>query len=108
MVVLAAMVSAAVPQKAKAENYNCDITATIGLIFIATITFAPTGTTVLLGLFDCRDEVLALQEDAKQYKITGEASPYLASVIEGVMVKNPKTTPEEITTIIINGQVAPN
>jgi hypothetical protein len=90
------------PQSASAANYDQGA-CTWGFALLATITSAPTGT---LNIFwYCRDEVLALQQDAIQYKITGQASPLLQSTIQSVREKDSSVNPEDIVNKIIEAKL---
>lgn len=76
----------------------CDYAEAYGLVMIATITSAPTGTTILLmGDNACRrDEILNVKEDAIAYGMTGETSPLLQVAIEQVQKSNPGLSADEI------------
>jgi hypothetical protein len=70
-------------------------------LMIASITSAPTGTSMLISNGGFRDEVLAVQQDAINYKITGEASPLLKSAVQSVLDHGSVLSSEEIVNKIV-------
>jgi hypothetical protein len=80
----------------------------IGFLMIGSITSAPTGTSMTLSLLgDCREEALAVQEDAKQFAIGGEASPLLQTAFAGAKEAHPEMSNEEMAVHFINLNLSP-
>jgi hypothetical protein len=74
----------------------------LGLAMIGSITLAPTGSTFTSAMLaDCREEVLAIKEDAQQFTITGEASPLLQTAFAGAKSVQPEMSNEQMAARFI-------
>ena len=72
-------------------------------IMMLSITSAPTGTLMLTSDgIACRDEFLGVREEAVRYKVTGEASPLLQSMVTSIKKVETHLTSEQIISKIIS------
>jgi F420-0:gamma-glutamyl ligase-like protein len=78
----------------------------LGYFAIATITSAPTGTTLVLTS-ECsfRDAVLNLKDTAVEYRMTGEVSPILLEGLREGHAASPELSDEEIINKFIHVNV---
>lgn len=74
-------------------------------LMIASITSAPSGTSMLISNGGFREEVLAVQQDAINYKITGDASPLLKSAVQSVLDQGSALSSEEIVNKIVAAKI---
>jgi hypothetical protein len=104
LLVLSGIVASLVlPQTAKAGS--CEYGAFYAFAMIVTVTSAPTGTT-MLTTDSCREEVLAVREDAQQFQITGEETPLLKSIFKDAKAIQPEMSNEDFAANIIAGSSA--
>ena len=102
LIILSIFSAASVSRANNCSGGGSEICEIAPYLFIASITSAPTGTLMLIsGDAFFRDEVLAVQQEALNYKITGEASPLLRSAVQSVLDKGSDLSAEEIINKIV-------
>jgi hypothetical protein len=87
-----------------AQASQCDFVGFYGYALILTITFAPTGTTILVDS-NCRQEALVLKEDALKFRLTGEASTYLQESVKAGRQANPELSEDQVVDKFIKVNV---
>jgi len=107
LVILSILGSIILPQASLAAREEiCTIAPYLAGVGILSVTSAPTGTTLLLGIStdneDCRDELLLAREDALKYRFTGELTPFLQQQLREVEAIDASISIEQI----INGLIA--
>jgi hypothetical protein len=101
-VILSIAASLSVPQTSHASE-QCEITRLGAMMMFMTLTLAPTGTSFWLSVEtgNCREEVLAIKEDAQQFAITGEVSPLLQTAFAGAKSVHPGMSNDEMAVRFI-------